>query len=41
LLATLAEKTGAYLIEEIDGMSAEEAAVAAFLRLGQLAEQAA
>ena len=41
LLATLAAKTGAYLIEEIDGMSAEEAAVAAFLRLGQLAEQAA
>jgi DNA topoisomerase-1 len=43
LLATLAEKTGAYLIEEIEGMSAEEAAVAAFLRLrlGELAEQAA
>ena len=43
LLATLAAKTGAYLIEEIEGMSAEEAAVAAFLRLrlGQLAEQAA
>jgi DNA topoisomerase-1 len=43
LLATLAEKTGAYLTEEIEGMSAEEAAVAAFLRfrLGELAEQAA
>jgi DNA topoisomerase I len=43
LLATLAEKTGAYLTEEIQGMSAEEAAVAAFLRLrlGELAEQAA
>ena len=43
LLTTLAEKTGAYLIEEIEGMSAEEAAVAAFLRfrLGELAEQAA
>jgi len=43
LLATLAAKTGAYLIEEIEGMSAEEAAVAAFLhlRLGRLAEQAA
>jgi DNA topoisomerase-1 len=43
LLAILAEKTGACLVEEIEGMSAEEAAVAAFLRLrlGQLAEQAA
>jgi DNA topoisomerase-1 len=43
LLATLAEKTGAYLTEEIEGMSAEVAAVAAFLRLrlGELPEQAA
>ena len=43
LLATLTEKTRLYLAEEIEGMSAEEAAVAAFLhlRLGRLAEQAA
>jgi DNA topoisomerase I len=43
LLAVLAEKTRIYLAEEIQGMSAEEAAVVAFLRLrlGQLAEKAA
>jgi DNA topoisomerase-1 len=43
LLATLAEKTRVYLAEEIEGMSAEEAAVVAFLRLrlGELAEKAA
>jgi DNA topoisomerase I len=43
LLATLAEKTGLYLTEEIEGMSAEEAAVVAFLglRLGELAEKTA
>lgn len=41
LLTTLAEKTGLYLTEEIEGMSAEEAAVVAFLRLrlGELAEK--
>jgi DNA topoisomerase-1 len=33
LLATLVEKTRLYLTEEIEGMSAEEAAVVAFLRL--------
>lgn len=43
LLTTLAEKTRNYLTEEIQGMSAEEAAVVAFLRLrlGELAEKAA
>jgi DNA topoisomerase-1 len=43
LLATLAEKTRLYLTEEIVGMSAEEAAVVAFLRLrlDELAEKAA
>jgi DNA topoisomerase-1 len=43
LLATLATKTRVYLTEEIEGMSAEEAAVAAFLRfrLGELAEEVA
>jgi DNA topoisomerase I len=43
LLATLAAKTRAYLTEEIEGMSVEEAAVVAFLRLrlGELAEMAA
>jgi len=43
LLATLAEKTRVYLTEEIEGMSAEEAAVVAFLRLrlGELADKAA
>jgi hypothetical protein len=43
LLATLAEKTRTYLAEGIEGMSAEEAAVVAFLRLrlGELAEEAA
>ena len=43
LLATLAAKTRAYLTEEIEGMSVEEAAVVAFLRLrlGELAEKAA
>jgi hypothetical protein len=43
LLATLAEKTRVYLAQKIEGMSAEEAAVVAFLRLrlGELAEQAA
>jgi DNA topoisomerase I len=42
LLATLEEKTRAYLADNIEGMSAEEAAVTAFLRLrlGELAEQA-
>jgi hypothetical protein len=36
-------KTGLYLTEEIEGMSAEEAAVVAFLRLrlGELAEKTA
>ena len=43
LLATLAEKTCLYLTEEIEGMTAEEAAVVAFLRLrlGELAEKPA
>ena len=43
LLATLAEKTKLYLAPEIEGMSAEEAAVVAFLRfrLGELADKAA
>jgi DNA topoisomerase I len=43
LLATLAEQTRLYLAREIEGMSAEEAAVVAFLRLrlGELAEKAA
>ena len=43
LLATLAEKTKLYLAQEIEGMSAEEAAVVAFLRfrLGELADKAA
>jgi DNA topoisomerase I len=43
LLATLAEQTRLYLAREIEGMSAEEAAVVAFLRLrlGELAEEAA
>ena len=43
LLATLAERTAVYLAQEIEGMSAEEAAVVAFLRLrlGDLAEEAA
>ena len=43
LLATLAAKTRTYLTEEIEGMSVEEAAVVAFLRLrlGELAEKAA
>jgi DNA topoisomerase-1 len=43
LLTTLAEKTRIYLAAEIEGMSAEEAAVVAFLRLrlGELAEKAA
>jgi DNA topoisomerase-1 len=43
LIATLAAKTRNYLTDEIEGMSAEEAAVVAFLRLrlGELAEQAA
>jgi DNA topoisomerase I len=43
LLTTLAEKTRIYLTEEIQGMSAQEAAVVAFLRLrlGELAERAA
>ena len=43
LLATLAEKTRVYLAEEIEGMTAEEAAVVAFLRfrLGELADKAA
>jgi DNA topoisomerase I len=41
LLQTLAERTGDYLREHIDGMSPEEAAVTAFLRLrlGELAEE--
>jgi len=41
LLNTLAAKTQAYLKEHIEGMSAEEAAVTAFLRLrlGELAEE--
>ena len=40
LLQALAERTGDYLREHIDGMSPEEAAVTAFLRLrlGELAE---
>jgi len=33
LLETLAEKTRRYLVENVEGMSAEEAAVTAFLRL--------
>jgi DNA topoisomerase I len=43
LLATLAEKTRLYLAEQIEGMSAEEAAVVSFLRLrlGELAGKAA
>ena len=43
LLATLAAKTRNYLAEKIEGMSAEEAAVVAFLRLrlGELSEKAA
>jgi DNA topoisomerase I len=43
LLATLAEKTRVYLAQEIEGISAEEAAVVAFLRLrlGELAEKPA
>jgi DNA topoisomerase I len=43
LLATLADQTGRYLAREIEGMSAEEAAVVAFLRLrlDELAEKAA
>ena len=43
LLATLAEKTRVYLAEEIEGISAEEAAVVAFLRLrlGELADKPA
>jgi DNA topoisomerase-1 len=43
LLATLAQKTRAYLVEQIEGMSAQEAAVTAFLRLrlGELAKKAA
>jgi len=42
-LATLAAKRRAYLTEEIEGMSVEEAVVVAFLRLrlGELAEKAA
>ena len=42
LLAT-AERTRAYMTEEIEGMSAEEAAVTGFLRLrfGELAQKAA
>jgi DNA topoisomerase I len=42
LLEALAEKAGAYLRENIDGITAEEAAVTAFLRLrlGELAEEA-
>jgi DNA topoisomerase I len=43
LLAMLAEKTRIYLAQKLEGMSAEEAAVVAFLRLrpGELAEEAA
>ena len=43
LLTTLAEETRNYLAEKIEGMSAEEAAVTAFLRvrLGELTEQSA
>ena len=43
LLATLAEKTRLYLTGYIEGMTAEEAAVVAFLRLrlGDLAEKSA
>ena len=43
LLATLAEQTRLYLTREIEGMSAEEAAVVAFLRfrLGELAQEVA
>jgi hypothetical protein len=39
LLAALAEKSRDYLAEHLDGMSAEEAAVTAFLRfrLGEMA----
>jgi len=42
LLQALADRTGDYLREHIDGMSPEEAAVTAFLRLrlGELAEEA-
>ena len=42
LAATLAEKTRAFLEEHLEGMSAEEAAVTAFLRLrlGEIAEEA-
>ena len=41
LLAALAAKTANYLKENVEGMSAEEAAVTAFLRLrlGELAEE--
>jgi DNA topoisomerase-1 len=41
LLATLAQKTRSYLARNIEGMTAEEAAVTAFLRLrlGELAEE--
>jgi DNA topoisomerase-1 len=43
LLTTRAENTRVYLTEEIQGMTAEEAAVVAFLRLrlDELAEKAA
>jgi DNA topoisomerase-1 len=43
LLATLAAKTRVYVAPKIEGMSAEETAVVAFLRfrLGELAEEAA
>jgi len=43
LLAILAERTRAYMTEEIEGMSAEEAAVTGFLRLRlrELAQKAA
>jgi DNA topoisomerase-1 len=41
MLGALAENTRKYLAENVDGMSAEEAAVTAFLRLrlDELAEQ--
>jgi DNA topoisomerase-1 len=43
LLATLAAKTRVYVAQKIEGMSAEETAVVAFLRfrLGELSEEAA
>jgi len=43
LLATLAEKAPVYLAQEIEGISAEEAAIVAFLRLrlGELAQKPA